>query len=70
MKKILSILAVAAILGISCGDSNNTPESEKYRNDDSGNHNRDGGYSPDTSTSGDTSSYQRMPNKTTDSTNQ
>ena len=70
MKNILSLSFVLSVLMISCQDrTDNQPESEKYRKD-SGNHQRDGGYSPDTTTSRDTSSYQRMPNKVNDSSSQ
>jgi hypothetical protein len=69
MKYLITICIAGSIALTACNDrTDNQPESEKYR--DSGNHQRDGGYSPDTSTSRDTSYYQRMPNKVNDSANQ
>lgn len=71
MKNILSLSLAISLVLLACKDrTENQPDSEKYRSDDSGNHQGDGGYSPDTSLTRDTSSYQRMPNKVTDTTKQ
>ncbi|MBC7851559.1 MAG: hypothetical protein H7Y31_17575 [Chitinophagaceae bacterium] len=68
MRKLGFIFALSGIVGFAC-NSSETPASENYRKDDSGNHQRDNTVNADTSANrGDTSSYQRMQNKTSDST--